>query len=66
MVIKVTPIEHCKCLQGNTGTLQGNWVTGISFLQGYHWYEISSNYYSQFESNKCGDSTKFACYRYLI
>ena len=29
---------HCKCLQGFTGALRGNWSAGISELQGLHVY----------------------------
>ena len=32
---------HCKCLQGITGTLQGNWSAGISNLWGLHVYPQS-------------------------
>ena len=31
---KVQVLLHCKCLQGFTGTLQGNECTGVSNLQG--------------------------------
>ena len=39
---------HCKSLQGITGALQGYRATGISYLQGYHWYKISNKYYCHF------------------
>ena len=39
---------HCNCLQGITGLLQGNHVTGISYLQGYPWYVIINDYCSYF------------------
>ena len=34
-------ITHCKCLQGITGTLQGNQSAGISNLWGLHVYPQS-------------------------
>ena len=39
--INVSRYVHCKCLQGITGTLQGNWSAGISNLWGLHVYPQS-------------------------
>ena len=36
--------EHCKGLQGITGALQGNWVTGIPHLQGFVMCHFTCNY----------------------
>ena len=35
---------HCKGLQGITGALQGNWVTGIPHLQGFVMCHFTCNY----------------------
>ena len=37
-------IVHCKGLQGITGALQGNWVTGIPHLQGFIMCHFTCNY----------------------
>ena len=45
---------HCKSLQGFMGLLQGNGSTGIPHLQGFTWYEITSNCYCHFAKNTQG------------
>ena len=39
-----TAVVHCKGLQGITGALQGNWVTGIPHLQGFVMCHFTCNY----------------------
>ena len=44
----IAPLIHCKCLQGITGLLQGNHVTGTFYLQGHTWHEIANNNHYHF------------------
>ena len=47
---------HCKCLQGFTGSLRGNWSAGISNLWGLHVPTIPviwKSPYSDFHCNIC-------------